>query len=155
MSPKPCSRRSPFSPNTASINTQCLSIPQFFNFLSTTVIFYPETTCSEFVRRTGRSRLCLWQHCALKHCTLWKRTANKDHKAWPSGRGGWGAGGGGSGHSAAPPENESNTGTQSQILEGAKGHLVHAELQMARCQEIADKDNCALLVQNWKSPKHS
>lgn len=48
----------------------------FFYFLSTAVICYPETTCSEAVRRSGGSLLCLWQHCALHHWTLWKRTAN-------------------------------------------------------------------------------
>lgn len=49
-----------------------------------------------------------------------------------------------------PPKTNQIQGHKVQDLEGAKGHLVHAELQMVLCQEIADKDNCALLVQNWK-----
>lgn len=43
-----------------------------------------------------------------------------------------------------------------QFWKGRKGQHVYSELQMVLCQEIADKENCdALVVQNWKYPKHS
>lgn len=52
-----------------------------------------------------------------------------------------------------PKKRESNTGHKKKVLileRGQRGHRVHAELQMVLCQEIADKDNCALLEGNWK-----
>lgn len=52
----------------------------FICFVSTTVTFYLETTCSEAVRHSGRSHWCLWQRYALQHRTRWKRTANDEPK---------------------------------------------------------------------------
>lgn len=117
------------------------------SFLSTSVLCHQDTTCSEAVWHSGGSLLCLWQHCALQHWTLWKRTANNVPQDTTFREEGGGR--------APYTANESNTGTPSPIWKGQRGHLVHAALQMVLCQEIADEDSCALLVPNWKWPKHS
>lgn len=74
-------------------------------FLSTTVTCYPQTTCSEAVRHSGRSHLCLWQRCALQQ--------TMKHKTRPSGKRG-------APDTAPLPKNKSNSGTQSLNWRGQR-----------------------------------
>lgn len=108
LSPGPCSP----PPNTTTPYLYiCLSLHLSLRFLSTTVVFYPETTCAEAVRHIGGSHSCLRQHRGAP--TLNTTESNRkqcNQKMWPSGRGlqhwnGW------------------NTGTQRLIWRGQRGIL--------------------------------
>lgn len=83
------------------------------------VRFCPETTCSEAVQHSGRSHLCLWQHCALQHRTLWK----KDSKQWTTRHDLQGEGGGALDTVTAPLKWTKYKHTKSDLERGKRGIL--------------------------------